>query len=157
MAQSKHKEKKQRRSLNTELRFSPTIARNQNFLRSLARTRSLKRRKQLLRAANTEQLLCLVEIAMNVLRNRFRLTRRQRNRMLPFAEYIRRLGRVRSERGAHKLVVQKGAGLPIGLFASLLTPIITVLARSLIAKAIASSTKPTTPQISISPSTTTPP
>lgn len=130
---------KKTRRLNGDLRFSPSITQNHAFLRSLARTRSLKCRKRLLRSASADQLLCLVEVALNILRNRFRLTRRQRNRMLPFAEFIRHLGRIRSERGARKLVVQKGAGLPIGAFASLLTPVIVELARSLITKSSSNS------------------
>jgi hypothetical protein len=121
----------QRNGLNSGIQFSPTIADNHQFLRSLAKTRSTPRRKRLLKSATTQQLLSLVEIALNILRNRFRLTHRQKNRMLPFAQFIRRLGRIRSERGARKLVVQKGNGLPIAAFASFLTPVIIELARSL--------------------------
>lgn len=123
--------------LNAGVQFSPTISANHQFLRSLAKTKSHQRRKRLLKAATTQQLLSLVEIALNILRNRFRLTHRQKNRLLPFAQFIRQLGRIRSERGARKLVVQKGGGLPIALFSSLLTPIIHELARTLINKATA--------------------
>jgi len=119
------------KALNSGIQFSPTIADNHQFLRSLAKTKSTHKRKRLLKSATTQQLLSLVEIALNILRNRFRLTHRQKNRMLPFAQFIRRLGRIRSERGARKLIVQKGSGLPIAAFASLLTPVIIELARSL--------------------------
>lgn len=128
-----------RNGLNASVQFSPTIASNHQFLRSLARTKSHRRRKRLLKSATTQQLLSLVEIALNILRNRFRLTQRQKNRMLPFVAFIRQLGRIRSERGARKLVVQKGGGLPIALFSSLLTPIILELARTVISNSSSSS------------------
>jgi hypothetical protein len=104
------------------------------FLRQLAKTKSHQKRKRLLRRATTSDLLSITEICLNIIRNRFRLTTRQRQRMLPYADFIRRVGRARTERGAHKLIVQKGNGLPIAIFSALLTPIITELARYAINK-----------------------
>jgi len=52
---------------------------------------------------------------------------------LPYADFVRRLSRARSERGARKLVVQTGSGIG-ALFPALLTPILIELARDLINK-----------------------
>jgi hypothetical protein len=49
--------------------------------------------------------------------------------MLPYADYIRRLSRIRTERGA-KQIVQKGSGFG-AIFTSLLTPIILEIAKNL--------------------------
>jgi hypothetical protein len=108
--------------------ISPTVCNSIEFLKCLSRTKSQKKRERLLNGATSEQLLALVEICMNILQNRFHITARQRARMMPYADFVRQVGRVRSERGARKLLVQKGGQLPIGLFASLLTPIISELA-----------------------------
>ena len=104
------------------------------FLRALARSRSEGKRRQLLKKADTSQLLCLAEIALNILRSKFKLTSRQKRRLQPHAEFVRRLGRLRTERGARKLLVQKGAG-HIGLLSALLTPIILEIGKSLLKKA----------------------
>ena len=119
--------------LNSNLNISPLVSNNYSFLRSLSKTRSSHKRKKLLKKATVEQLLSIAEIAINILRNRFHLTQRQKRRMLPFAQSIREISRIRSERGARRQLVQKGNGLPLALFPSLLTPIILELARSLIA------------------------
>ncbi|CAK5044254.1 unnamed protein product [Meloidogyne enterolobii] len=56
------------------------------------------------------------------------LTPRQKNRLMPYACFVRKVSRARSERGA-RLALQKGNG--IGAFAALLTPILIELARSI--------------------------
>lgn len=117
---------------NNNNNIGPVVSDNYAFLRTLSRTRSMQRRRRLLKKANTHQLLALAEICLNIVRNRFRLTTRQKMRMVPFVDFIRRLSRVRSERGARKLVIQKGSGLGINLFPALLTPIIYELSKRLL-------------------------
>ncbi|KAL3107679.1 hypothetical protein niasHT_018812 [Heterodera trifolii] len=48
-------------------------------------------------------------------------------------DLVRRLGRARSERGARRVIVQKGAGVG-GLFAALLTPVLIEVAKSFVTK-----------------------
>lgn len=112
-------------------KISQLIFDNAEFLKALARTRSIRKRKRLLKYAGADQLLALVEICLNILLARFRLTTRQRKRLLPHAEFVRKLARRRTERSARQLLVQKGSGIG-GLFASLLTPIIIELAKNTI-------------------------
>jgi len=111
--------------------ISQIVKNNFHFLKQLAKTRSLQKRKRLLKQATIGQLISISEICLNILRNKFQLTKRQKGRLVPFADFVRRIGRVRTERGARKLVIQKGNGLPLGLFPALLTPIIIELAKNL--------------------------
>ena len=117
--------------------ISPLVQINAQFLHSLARTKSDNNRKKLLRKADSDQLLSLVEICLNILNSRFHLTTRQKKRLLPYADFVRRLSRKRSERGARNLLIQKGSGAG-PLFAALLTPILIDLARSVTSKVLGS-------------------
>ena len=110
--------------------FSQLICENKDFLRSLALTKSEKRIRKLLRKADTNQLLSIVEIYLNLVKSYFKLTTRQKNRLLPHVEFIRQMSRARSERGVKKILRQKGEG--ISVFAALFTPILLELARALV-------------------------
>jgi hypothetical protein len=67
----------------------------------------------------------LVEICYNILKSRFNLTKRQREKILPHVQFVRKLGRIRSEKGARR-VVQYGRGVA---FSSILVPVIAELIR----------------------------
>lgn len=100
------------------------ICTNLGFLRALSRTKSEHKKRQILKLATTDQILSIIEICLNIVRNRYvRLSGRQKSRLLPFVDMVRRISRSRSERGARRLLVQKGAGIP-GFYTALLTPII---------------------------------
>ena len=115
-----------------EVKMSPIVYQNYEFLKTLAKTKSFNKKKEILHKASTEQLLVLAEICLNIVRGWFKLTTRQKKRMIPYADFIRKLSRTRSERGAKK-IVQKGSG-PGPLFSSILTPIIFEIARTLMSK-----------------------
>ena len=103
---------------------------NLQFLKLLAKTRSLTKRRKLLKKASTDQLLSLTEICFNIVRDQFKLNKRQKSRLLPFADFVRRVSRLKTEKGARRTVIQKGR-VPIGLFPALLTPIIIELTKTL--------------------------
>lgn len=113
---------------NNKIKISEIVCKNRIFLNKLARTKSLKKRKTILRKATAEQLLAIAEICLNIVKSRFCLTTRQKTRLMPHVNFVRQLSRSRSERGARQ-VVQKGTGAA-GLFAALLTPILIELARN---------------------------
>ncbi|KAL3071663.1 hypothetical protein niasHS_016338 [Heterodera schachtii] len=94
------------------------IKENAHWLCAFARTKSSKKCKKFIRKASTGQLLELVEICLNLVASRFRLTTRQKKRLMPYVNTVRRMSRARSERGARRVLVQKGAGFG-GLFAAL--------------------------------------
>lgn len=105
--------------------LSPHILRNVDFLRALAGSKRAKcRRNTLIERASPEQLLCLVEICLNILRARLPLNRRQRRQLLAHAHHIRQLSRVRSAQAARRLLLssppQTGRGIFIPIAASLL-------------------------------------
>lgn len=112
------------------LEIGERVIRNYEWLRRLARTKSHVRRLRLVSEATTDQLLALVEVASNLVRRRFPLNVRQRERLTPFAQAVRSLARARSEKTAKKLV-QKGEG---GMLASLLVPVLLEAARHLVAR-----------------------
>jgi len=110
--------------------FSQIICENKDFLRSLAHTKSERRKRHILKRADTNQLLSIVEICLNIVKSRFKLTTRQKKRLIPHVDFIRQISRARSERGVKKVLKQKGGG--IGVFAALFTPILLELARSMV-------------------------
>ncbi|KAL3118844.1 hypothetical protein niasHT_008191 [Heterodera trifolii] len=80
------------------------VVHNYDYLKKLGKTTSEKKRRHLLNSAGCEELLALVEICLNVLNGNFCLSSKQKQRLAPFAKDIRQLARVRSERGARKLL-----------------------------------------------------
>ena len=58
--------------------FSPTITSNVEFLNHLAKTKSDKRKHTLLVSATPEQILAIVEVSANILKNNFVLTNRRK-------------------------------------------------------------------------------
>lgn len=114
--------------------IGPLILKNYSFLKNLCRTKSNKKRCSLLSCASREQLLSLVEVCANILSDNFRLNKRQKTRLIPHANTIRRLARARSEKGARIIIrEQTGSGAP-AVFASLLAPVIVEAAQHLISK-----------------------
>ena len=111
--------------------IGPRILDNYKFLRKISKSKSEQRRLSLLRNANREQLLSLVEVAANILSSNFSLTNRQRQKLAPHASYLRSLARIRSERGAKRIVVQRGNGIALS---ALLIPVITEATRLLLSK-----------------------
>lgn len=101
---------------------------NFDFLRSLCRTKSCKKSNRLIANASDEQLLTIVEIALNILKTRFPLKETQRRKLVPLADLVRKLSRSRSARNA-RLIVQKG-GNP--LLSALLLPVAIEVGRYLL-------------------------
>jgi len=109
--------------------IGPRILENYLFLRKLVKSKSDSKRLKALKNANRDELLALVEVCSNILSSNFNLTTRQKKKIVPFANYIRKLSRIRSESGARKIVVQTGTGL---FLPSLLIPVIAEATRYLI-------------------------
>lgn len=104
------------------------IKRNVDFLQQIAASgRSESKLRMRLSNANTEQLLCFVEICLNILRNRLPLSARQLARLRTHAQQIRALSRTRSAHRARHQLLQFGKGVPAvaGLIASAVLPLLT--------------------------------
>jgi hypothetical protein len=103
---------------------------NYDFLNRLAKTKSEKKKSALLEKASCDELLAITEICVNILKSKFCLTPSQKRRLVPFANFVRKLSRVRSERSARR-VVQSGGGPAL---AAILFPILREAAQLLISK-----------------------
>ena len=103
------------------------IIRNYFFLKKLSKSND-KQRIEILKNATPEQLLTLVEICVNVLRQNFKLKQSQRSKLIPHANFIRKLSRCRSEKSARK-IVQTGGG--IASIAAVLAPVLLEATRYL--------------------------
>ncbi|KAL3119383.1 hypothetical protein niasHT_003991 [Heterodera trifolii] len=99
------------------------LARNESFLETLC---NAKKVNHLIRDATDEQLLCLVEICLNILKGRVPLRTQHLNKLKAHALVLRRLARTRCSRSAKKVLLQHGDGLPaiMGLIASIALPLI---------------------------------
>ena len=112
------------------------IPRNREFLESLAKTQSSHKRRRIIRSAGIEELLSLVEIALNIRKNSIPLRHNQLEKLKCQAGPIRILSRVRTPRSARRILLnsEKGIGgqqsgrgpLAIaGLISSILIPLIS--------------------------------
>jgi superfamily I DNA/RNA helicase len=108
------------------------VIKNFNFLKKIAKTHSTKKWKTLINDANTDELLSLTEISSNILSGQFKLTKKQREKLLPFANYIRKIAKARSEKGARKLYSNQEGGQAV--LGALLGPILVEAAHHLISK-----------------------
>jgi hypothetical protein len=101
------------------------ILRNQKFLRQLAITSSDKIRKKIISQASVDELLAVVEICTNILKDRFRPRVNHRKKLIEVAPYIRKIARARSPTTARRL-------LSIGtqsIFRSLILPVLAATGR----------------------------
>ncbi|KAL3097661.1 hypothetical protein niasHT_020334 [Heterodera trifolii] len=100
------------------------LARNESFLETLC---NAKKANDLIRDATDDQLLCLVEICLNILKARVPLRPRHLKKLKAHAQALRHLARTRCSRSAKKVLLQHGDGLPaiVGLVASIALPLIT--------------------------------
>ena len=112
----------------TQRAVGPSVLSNKEFLTQLCRTKSERKRRRMISNASTEQLLAVAEVALNVLKGRLPLTNTQRERLIPYANFVRRLSRVRSAAGARR-VIQIGGG---PFLVSLIAPILLEIGRALI-------------------------
>ncbi|KAF7627101.1 hypothetical protein Mgra_00009611 [Meloidogyne graminicola] len=77
--------------------ISQLIRDNSEFIKQLAKTRSLRKRKRILKRTTSNELLSIAEICLNIAKGRFKLTKRQKYRLLPFVDFVRRTSRVLPE------------------------------------------------------------
>ena len=83
---------------------------------------------QIISGASDDQLLAMVEVALNILKSRFPLKPAQKRRLIPLAAEVRRLSRARSAKTARQ-IVQIG-GNP--LLSALLVPVVLEVGRYLL-------------------------
>lgn len=110
---------------------SPLIQDNALFLRNFSQCRAKHAQQGMLERATDEQLLCFVEICLNVLKGRIPLARRHMHKLCQHKDALRRLARSRSAQTARRHLLmrnnQQGSGVPAiaGLLTSIIVPLIT--------------------------------
>lgn len=90
--------------------IGPRTRRNFLFLYKLLETKSAKQRWGMIQNCNRDELLALIDVCTNIKRSSFRLTAKQRRRIDKHTALLERLGRVRSEDSAKRLI-QVGEGI----------------------------------------------
>lgn len=108
------------------------VLKNYNFIRCLGATKSKKKFQRTLQNANCDELLTLTEIGSNILSGSYPLTKKQKNRLFHFASFIRKISKIRSEKGARKFYKNQQGGQ--AAIAALLAPILVEAAHHLINK-----------------------
>jgi hypothetical protein len=77
-------------------------------------------------SASPEEILTLLEITINMLRFRVKLTALQRKRLAAHAEYLRKLSRARTEKSTRHILQQEGGAVLPSLILSFLKSPCTV-------------------------------
>jgi hypothetical protein len=98
-----------------------SVINNHLFLKKVSKSKSIRKLRRLLRLATNEELFSIVEIAFNILKGHFNLTNKQKQRLIPYANVVRKISRSRSHKGLKK-VLQSGEGL--SFLPALLAPVI---------------------------------
>lgn len=113
--------------------FPQHIGDNKEFLNKLAKTRSQQKFIQIVRNANDEQLLAIVDICYNIIRGNLNLKNKNRKKLAGSGDYYRAISRSRSPKTAQTRI-QTG-GNP-GLIAAIVAPVLGALAQTLLDKAL---------------------
>lgn len=108
------------------------VIKNYKFIRSLGATKSNKKFQRALNNATCDELLTLTEIGSNILTGNFHLSNKQKKRLFPFASLVRRISRIRSEKGAKKFYKNQQGGQ--AAIVALLAPILLEAAHHLVKK-----------------------
>ena len=95
------------------MKFSKRFKRNLPLLKRLKNCRSPQLRMQILRNADVDFLICLIECIVNVLQGRVSIKEGQKRRLLKHAETLRTLSKIRSRQLLRKKLVQSGTGISI--------------------------------------------
>ena len=111
--------------------YSDYIVDNLEYLQKLSKTKSIKKKKDLLLKATSDQILAIVEIIVNVLKSNYILSKRQKTKLSKNADYYRAIARSRTEKTARKRI-QEGGGPELAI----LVPILSVLADQLMKKVL---------------------
>lgn len=97
------------------------VVKNIDFLQSVCKVVSDRKRSKLFSGANFEQLLTFVEIAYNLLHGIFPLTNIQKRKLFPHAQTLRKLAAARTPATALRLL----RSCDVDFFRALLRPVLT--------------------------------
>ena len=78
--------------------------------------------------ANPDELLAIIEVCHNIVNSKFPITQKQKIKMMPYRDTIRRLSRIRSEKNARR-ILQRGGGAAGVIFSAVLVPVLSEVVR----------------------------
>ena len=113
--------------------FPDHITSNKKFLEKLRKTKSQKKFIKLIRNANDDQLLALVDICFNVIKGNLNIKNRQRIKLANNGDYYRTISRARSPKAAQVRIQTGGSPTLVG---AILAPVLGALAQNLLDKAL---------------------
>ena len=90
--------------------MSERLFENIGLLYKLNGIKSKQKRQRVLKAANREFIVCLIECISAILRHKVHLTQEQLHHLKKHKNLLRELSTTRSEKKARTLLVQKGSG-----------------------------------------------
>lgn len=96
------------------------------FLLKLAYSGSVLKFIRLITKATTTQLLCLVEVGLNVSHGTVQLSDKELTRITPYLKTLKNLSVAEDPQGARKVLLTLGG---IGLMPVLLRPVLTMIER----------------------------
>jgi hypothetical protein len=117
--------------------FPEYITNNHKFLGTLAKSRSNRKRNNLINSANLEALLSIAEVCKNVLAGKFELSNRKRRHLSKSGDYYRSIAESNSAKKARNRI-QTGGSLTA--LAAILSPVLGVLAQHILDKTLAKKT-----------------
>lgn len=92
------------------------VRRNFEFLYKVYKNKSAKKRWEMVQNASHDELLAIIDICDNVTKQEFHITPAQAARIQKYGESMQKLGRVRSQKSALK-IIQTGEGIVENIYA----------------------------------------
>ncbi|KAH7701571.1 hypothetical protein AAVH_31297 [Aphelenchoides avenae] len=105
------------------------VHRNRNFLYALVSTRPERERKKLLAQATDDEIAAILEICVNIMRQRFPLRSAERQKLSRHKDFLYKFYRMRSP-GRVRRALQIGNG---GVLGALIVPVLSALVSTLLA------------------------
>ena len=102
------------------------VLREFEFLKKLAYLRTKEKVVAMVRSATERQLICIAEVALNILHRRFSLRKYQLVRLAPFGNDLVSLARVHTPGGVRRVLLKSNDARMVS---SLLLPVISAVGR----------------------------
>jgi hypothetical protein len=83
----------------------------------------------MVKTADRNFIICLIETISNILKNKVPLKTGQRSRLRKHAKLLRKLSKVREEENARKILVQRGGSIIPLLIGPVLTALVSLIGK----------------------------
>jgi len=111
--------------------MSKRLHRNEGIISDLSRFRKPEKRNKVLKEANNDQIIALIECVSNLMNGAVPLSKQQKYKLKPHQNILRTISKERRMKKAQQLLVQHG-----GLLPAILIPIISAIATGVLSETI---------------------